>query len=127
MRKNHKNQKKLIGEIVFLEGMISNLLLSDKLSIPYSNLEYKKIKTKHLILQTLDVVSMGKNKVNINNQVENEYIMVDETKMIIAIRNVIDNALKYSDPLEVVVLDVNKKHNDIERLIEFELQNVIKN
>ena len=68
----HKNQKKLIGEIVFLEGMISNLLLSDKLSIPYSNLEYKKIKTKHLILQALDVVSMGKNKVNINNQVENE-------------------------------------------------------
>jgi len=114
----HKNQKKLIGEIVFLEGMISNLLLSDKLSIPYSNLEYKKIKTKHLILQALDVVSMGKNKVNINNQVENEYIMVDETKMIIAIRNIIDNALKYSDPLEVVVVDVNKKHNDIEIAIK---------
>ena len=60
-----------------------------------SNLEYKKIKTKHLILQTLDVVSMGKNKVNINNQVENEYIMVDETKMIIAISQILFQIKKH--------------------------------
>ena len=31
------------GEVDLLEGMISNLLLSDKLSIPYSNLELRKV------------------------------------------------------------------------------------
>ena len=110
----HKNQKKLIGEIVFLEGMISNLLLSDKLSIPYSNLEYKKIKLGHLILKTLDVVSAEKNKIEIKNQIPEQYIWVDETKMIIAIRNIIDNAVKYSDSLETVLIDVYKSNNNFE-------------
>ena len=35
----HKNLKKLKEEVVFLEGMIGNLLLSDRLSLPYSKLD----------------------------------------------------------------------------------------
>ena len=108
----HKNQKRLIEEIVFLEGMISNLLLSDKLSIPYSNLEYQQIRVDHLIIKTLDVINLGKHVVDINNLIPKEYVLVDETKMIIAIRNIVENALKYSDPLETIALDINKDKNN---------------
>jgi signal transduction histidine kinase len=108
----HKNQKRLIEEIVFLEGMISNLLLSDKLSIPYSNLEYQQIRVDHLIIKTLDVINLGEHIVDINNLIPKEYVLVDETKMIIAIRNVVENALKYSDPLETIALDINKDKNN---------------
>ena len=108
----HKNQKRLIEEIIFLEGMISNLLLSDKLSIPYSNLEYQQIRVDHLIIKTLDVINLGEHIVDINNLIPKEYVLVDETKMIIAIRNIVENALKYSDPLETITLDINKDKNN---------------
>ena len=49
-------------------------------------------------------------------QVGEEIRMKDLTEEeVTRIRNIIDNALKYSDPLEVVVVDVNKKYNDIEK------------
>ena len=114
----HKNQKKLIGEIIFLEGMISNLLLSDKLSIPYSNLEYEKVKINHLIQKTLDVVNLGKKQVNITNTIKNEYINIDETKMIIAIRNIIDNAVKYGASLEPITIIINQYKNNIKISIQ---------
>jgi len=112
----HKNQEKMIGEVIFLEGMISNLLLSDKLSIPYSNLEYKKIKTSHLILKTLDVTNLGKRKIDINNSIPNISVELDETKMIIAIRNIIDNAVKYSleDQPIIIKIDEGKQNIKIE-------------
>tara|TARA_B100001741_G_C16528731_1_gene588442 strand:+ start:60 stop:839 length:780 start_codon:yes stop_codon:yes gene_type:complete len=114
----HKNQKKLIGEIIFLEGMISNLLLSDKLSIPYSNLEYEKVKINHLIQKTLDVVNLGKKQVKITNTIKNKYINIDETKMIIAIRNIIDNAVKYGASLKPITIIINQYENNIKISIQ---------
>ena len=105
----HKNQKKLIGEIVFLDGMISNLLLSDKLSIPYSNLEYENINVDYLIIKVLDLVGLGADRVNINNLIPGVLCKLDETKMIIAIRNIIDNALKYSFDNESVDITINRE------------------
>ena len=46
MMPKHKNIDKLIEEINFLEGLISNLLLSDRLSLPYSKLDLKKYSTQ---------------------------------------------------------------------------------
>ena len=40
----HKNIIKLKEEVKFLEGMISNLLLSDRLSMPYSKLDFMSLK-----------------------------------------------------------------------------------
>ena len=109
----HKNQEKLIGEIIFLEGMISNLLLSDKLSLPYSNLDYQPIKIDHLILNTLDVVNLDGRKININNQSQHNEIVVDITKMIIALRNLVDNAIKYGLTDEEVKINIISHNNDV--------------
>lgn len=110
---NHKNQQKLIDEIVFLDGMISNLLLSDKLSIPYSNLNYEVIKSQHLIIKVLDLVGDGADKIIVKNNFPDFTIRLDETKMIIALRNILDNALKYSDRKEKINMNVNTVNNNI--------------
>ena len=46
---DHKNKLKLKSEIVGLRNMISNLLLSDKLDAPYSNLNKSNINFSHFL------------------------------------------------------------------------------
>ena len=108
MLPEHKNQARLVDEIVFLEGMISNLLFSDKLSVPYSNLEYSRVKTSHLLSKVLDLVNVSPSKINIDNTVPLEIVWVDETKVVIALRNLIDNALKYGDLKKPVRVELTK-------------------
>ena len=111
MLPEHKNRKKLVDEVVFLEGMISNLLFSDKLSVPYTNLEYDNIKISNLLTTVLDLVNVNLKNIKLHNSVISTYIEVDEMKMIIALRNLIDNALKYGDnkhPIEIDVYEHNK-------------------
>ena len=93
----HNNIDKLKEEIAFLEGMIDNLLLSDRLSMPYSTLDYNKIQTSAIVQKVLDLFPNTKEKIIINNSIPNDEIRVDETKFIIALRNLLDNAVKYSE------------------------------
>ena len=119
MLPEHKNRKKLVDEVVFLEGMISNLLYSDKLSLPYTNVQYENIKTKNLITKILDLINVDLNRFDINNTVPSLEVWVDETKMIIALRNLIDNALKYGDPEQAVEIDIFQK----QEMIVFKITN----
>ena len=96
MLPEHKNNIKLREEVNFLEGMIDNLLLSDRLSMPYSTLELNKIKTSKIVKKIIDLFPSMKDKITINNSIPNVEIMIDETKFIIALRNLLDNAIKYS-------------------------------
>ena len=95
MLPEHKNSLKLRQEVNFLEGMIDNLLLSDRLSMPYSKLEFKKIKITDLVSKVLELFPIKKNRIEIKNSLIEEYLLIDETKFIISIRNLLDNALKY--------------------------------
>ena len=119
MLPEHKNRKKLVDEVVFLEGMISNLLYSDKLSLPYTNVQYENIKTKNLITKILDLINVDLNRFDINNTAPNLEIWVDETKLIIALRNLIDNALKYGDPQQPIEIEVLQK----KQLVFFKITN----
>ena len=65
------------------------------------------------IQKTLDVVNLGQKQVNITNTIKDQYLDIDETKMIIAIRNIIDNAVKYSDTLEPINIIINQYKNKI--------------
>ncbi len=119
MLPEHKNKKKLVDEVVFLEGMISNLLYSDKLSLPYTNVQYENIKTKNLITKILDLINVDLKRFDINNTVPNLELWVDETKLIIALRNLIDNALKYGDPKQKVKIEVLQK----QQMVVFKITN----
>ena len=95
MMPKHKNMIKLNKEIDFLEQMISNLLLSDRLSVPYTNLEMEKISLPLLIKNVLKMFPSKTDNINIKNML-NIDIHVDVLKFSICLRNLIDNALKYS-------------------------------
>ncbi len=110
MMPDHKNNVKLREEVNFLEGMIDNLLLSDRLSMPYSTLEMSKIQTSNIINKIMDLFPSMKEKITIKNSVPNLEIIVDETKFIIALRNLLDNAIKYSGSKEII-LNIEKNNN----------------
>ena len=106
MLPDHKNKGKLVDEVVFLEGMISNLLYSDKLSLPYTNMQIDSIKTKNFITKVMDLINVDLKKFDISNSIPNVLVDMDETKMIIAVRNLIDNALKYGDHSTPITINV---------------------
>ena len=110
MLPEHKNQSRLVDEIVFLEGMISNLLFSDKLSLPYSNLDCSYVKTSHVISKVIDLVNIDLAKISVENKIPLEKIWIDETKIIIALRNLIDNAFKYGDFREPIKINLLKSN-----------------
>ena len=108
MLPEHKNTNRLIEEINFLEGMINNLLLSDRLSLPYSKLDLKAFTTTQIINKVLDMFPKKKDIINVNNHIPNETVYIDETKFTLAMRNLIDNAIKYSDPEKEIAVNIFK-------------------
>ena len=105
----HKNKKKMIDEVVFLEGMISNLLFSDKLSLPYSNIDKSVFTIKNLLNTVVDLINVNLDCFEIKNSVADLKINGDKTKLIIALRNLIDNALKYGDSEEKIKILIFKE------------------
>ena len=98
MMPEHKNLTKLKEEVEFLEGMIGNLLFSDRLSLPYSKLDLQKFSTQNIIGKVLDMFPTNRDRVKIDNDIPDEQVYVDETKFSLALRNILDNAFKYSKP-----------------------------
>jgi len=108
MLPEHKNLKKLKEEIEFLEGLINNLLMSDRLSIPYSKLELKKFTTSEIIEKVMQMFPLNRDRVKINNNIPNEIIHIDETKFCLALRNLFDNAFKYSSKEQAIDIKIVK-------------------
>jgi signal transduction histidine kinase len=96
MLPEHKNLDKLKNEVEFLEGMIANLLLSDRLSLPYSKLDLQNFTTQEIIDKVLTMFPKYKNKFLVHNKIPTMMINIDETKFLLALRNLLDNAFKYS-------------------------------
>ena len=112
MLPDHKNITKLKEEVKFLEGMISNLLLSDRLSMPYSKLDLQKFSTQDIINRVMDMFSTNSNRVRIDNNIPDEKVYVDETKFSLALRNLLDNAFKYSWPNDNADIKLTIVKND---------------
>jgi len=96
MMPDHKNLIKLKEEVEFLEGMIGNLLLSDRLSLPYSKLELQKFSTQEILGKVMDMFPSTRDRVKIENKIPDEHVLIDDTKFSLALRNLLDNAFKYS-------------------------------
>jgi len=109
----HKNLKKLKEEVVFLEGMIGNLLLSDRLSLPYSKLDLEQFTTDDIVRKVLEMFPTSREKIKVKNSIPKAKVLIDETKFSLALRNLLDNAFKYSSRGADIELTVIKK-GDVE-------------
>jgi len=109
-----KGSSELKIEISFLNELISNLLLSDRLDLPYSKLDIKKISVSELIEKALATFNdYQKNKITFKNSSGSSIIYVDITKMVVVIRNIVQNSFKYADTKEGVEISLGKTNNSI--------------
>ena len=119
MMPDHKNLKKLKEEVEFLEGMIANLLLSDRLSLPYSKLDLQKFSTQDIVRKVMDMFPSNRERVKIENKIPDDQVFIDETKFSLALRNLLDNAFKYSKRQDNADIKLTIIKNDG---IEFEVK-----
>ena len=109
-----KSRDELKGEISFLNELISNLLLSDKLDLPYSKLDIKEISVSDLIYRSLATFNdYQQNKIMFKETVEDFKVFVDITKMVVVIRNIIQNSFKYADTEKGVTINLSKNQNGV--------------
>jgi len=109
MMPKHNNLIKLREEVNFLESMIENMLLSDRLSMPYKILDLNMTKTSEIVEKIMSIFPYMREKINIRNSIPDEEIKVDETKFIIALRNLLDNAIKFSGN-KFIELNIKKNY-----------------
>ena len=109
---DHKNKYKIKNEIVGLRNIISNLLLSDKLDIPYSNLNLEKTNFSHFLDKIIAKYPDSSNRIVVKNSFPKINLNIDALKINIAIKNIIDNAFKYSSKNSDVIIFsyVKQKH-----------------
>ena len=88
--------------IDYLDSIITNILISDKLAMPYTNLEIESIGINELIKQAVDI---SKNKNIKIMQHRSDIIKCDIVKMSIVIKNLLDNAEKYAESNKPVEID----------------------
>ncbi|MFQ6609624.1 MAG: ATP-binding protein [Fidelibacterota bacterium] len=100
----HKNVTRLKQEVKYLEQIISNLLLSDKLSVPFKSLEISVVELQDFIDRIVARIPQSSSEILISGDIPEIKIKIDSTKMRIAFTNLLENALKYghSDkPIEI--------------------------
>ncbi len=93
---------KIDRHIDYLDSIITNILISDKLAMPYTNLEIESIGINELIKQAVDI---SKNKNIKIMQHSPAIIKCDVVKMSIVIKNLLDNAEKYAETNRPVEID----------------------
>ena len=100
---------KIDRQVDYLDSIVTNILISDKLSAPYSNLIIEKIAVKNLINQAIDLSKNKNVQVNINADFT---VYCDVIKMCVVIKNILDNAAKYA-PSKLPVIIRSKIIKDI--------------
>ena len=114
---DHKNKLKLKSEIVGLRNMISNLLLSDKLDAPYSNLNKSNVNFSHFLDKIIVKYFDPESRIKVSGMFPNTQINIDPIKVDIAIKNIIDNAFKYSFPETIISISSNINNDFIKILV----------
>ena len=114
---DHKNKLKLKSEIVGLRNMISNLLLSDKLDAPYSNLNKSNVNFSHFLDKIIVKYIDPESRIKVSGMFPSVQINIDPIKVDIAIKNIIDNAFKYSFPKTTISISSNINNDFIKILV----------
>ena len=104
----HKKIDKIDKQIKSLDSIITNILLSDKMSSPYSNLKLEKVEIKAVIQQALELTFVKNVRVTIKDK---HHINVDVIKSAVAIKNLVENAYKYGSPDATIYINAYLDQN----------------
>ena len=106
-------------EINYLQDMISNMLLSDKLSTPYvEDLELEDLEIQSLVNDACGMFYEIEKRLKIITQMPDLVIKADKYKLSLAIKNLIDNAIKYGGRDRLIELSVVADENNINIMVE---------
>jgi len=97
-------------QIDVLDSIVTNILISDKLAAPYSNLKIEQISIKNLLNQGLE---LSKNKHVIIESNEKIMVFCDVVKIAIVLKNLLDNAEKYASSKKPVSITYTQENNNI--------------
>ena len=110
----NKQTQELKEEIAFLNDMISNLLLTDKLDIPYSHLDLGKVNHLEFLNKIVGFFNQEQQeKIHIQSRLPKKTsFIIDQTKLIICIKNIVQNAFKYADTKDGVNISIDQKEEE---------------
>jgi len=92
-----------------LNNLINTLRLSIKLDKGKQTLQMSKIDMKSFLEENIELISLNyKNREILLEVKENYQLNIDKTLFSIAVVNIIENGLKYSDDVVTVILNKNK-------------------
>jgi len=114
----HKKVTDVDKQIKVLDSLITNILLSDQMSSPYSNLNIKKTTISRLIEQAVELTFVDSVYVDYTIEKIDPEVSVDAVKMSIAIKNLIENAYKYSDSDEKIKIYINQDSKYVTILVK---------
>ena len=105
----HTKKESIDRQIKTLDSLITNILLSDKMASAYSNLSVESIKVGDLIKKSLELTSIK----NVDVDIKKDFTFnVDVVKSSIAIKNIIENAFKYSPKNSTIFVRVKQTVNE---------------
>ena len=113
----HKKVKDVDKQIKVLDSLITNILLSDQMSAPYSNLKFSLTTVSKLIKGALELTFVEDVNINLDRDVDPE-VFVDSVKISIAIKNLIENAHKYANSNEKINITVSADNQYVSILIK---------
>ena len=98
---NEKLQK-IDKNILYLDSIITNILLSDQMSSPYTNLKIEASSVSTLIKQATDLTFVKGVDIISEKSLQHIILNVDRVKIAIAIKNLLENAYKYAEKIEKI-------------------------
>jgi signal transduction histidine kinase len=113
MMPDSKEKTSVTEDLKEMELMITDILETARLKNDQITLNAKELQICELISKTLISFENQKNRIIVSPVSEGLFIKADEGRLIIALRNIIENSLKYSSPegkkIEISVLDHQNK------------------
>ncbi len=93
---------KIDKNILYLDSIITNILLSDQMSSPYANLKVETSTVAMLIKQASELTFVKDVEVVDKNKIIETTVRVDKVKIAIAIKNLLENAYKYAEKIDKI-------------------------
>ena len=115
MLENDEDREQLKSEVTEMEKIIVALLEAERLSTRHEPLTRSNVRID-LLLQDLisDYFERDRDRIVVDNRAGELQVALDETRIVLLLKNLVSNALRYSSPESgPVTLEVEKKGGDL--------------